>query len=555
MGSDSGLLKDILVKCLDYAPERRPSFTDVWKNMKALNDCHYMNSVSSFNIAPLKASINQCLALSELCKASISVRNESSTSNLNKERDDGEVDYGSVDDVVEGLVLGKLQCKDLQGHMDSITGFCVGGGFLFSSSFDKTVNVWSLKGQWIRRGLRGGGQVVACGEASVVVRWHSWVDLDEGGLCGGFFRRVWPADHGASGGGSGDGADFTHVHTFRGHEHRVMAVVFVDQGKPLCISADNGGDIYSWEVIQPFGQTPFKKWCEEKDWRYSGIHALAVSEYGYLYTGSGDRLIKAWSLKDSSLLCSMEGHKSVVSTLAISNGVLYSGSWDGSVRLWSLHDHSPLAVFGEDTPGIVTPVLRLYAEENVVVAAYDKGLLKIWMNDVLTSSKDVHNGAILALAMEGSWLFSAGWDRIVRVQEIKRAGADTEIRDVGSIACDSVITALMYVQGILLVGCSNRLIKSSSILSPKLNLCATIELFPVNALLFPAHMKLGCIMYCAHMNYFTPEMMDTIVSPVHLAHYTGYWCSIVDHDHAVEYRACFYGICGRRRYVSVTRKG
>jgi len=101
--------------------------------------------------------------------------------------------------------------------------------------------------------------------------------------------------------------DFAHVQTFRGHEHKVMAVVFVDQEKPLCISADNGGVIFCWEVVPPLGQEPLKKWCEEKDWRYSGIHALAISESGCLYTGSGDRLIKVWSLRVSTLciVCSM----------------------------------------------------------------------------------------------------------------------------------------------------------------------------------------------------------------------------------------------------------
>lgn len=92
------------------------------------------------------------------------------------------------------------------------------------------------------------------------------------------------------------------MHTFRGHEHRVMALVFVNEEKPVCISADSGGGIFSWEINEPLAQEPLKKWYEEKDWRYSGIHALAVSENGCLYTGSGDRLIKAWLLKVSNFI-------------------------------------------------------------------------------------------------------------------------------------------------------------------------------------------------------------------------------------------------------------
>ena len=78
----------------------------------------------------------------------------------------------------------------------------------------------------------------------------------------------------------------------------------------------------------------------------------------------------------------MSGHKSVVSTLAVSNGVLYSGSWDGTVRLWSLSDHSLLTVLGGNTLGTVTPVFSLAADQNTLVATYENGSVK-----VLCSSK------------------------------------------------------------------------------------------------------------------------------------------------------------------------
>lgn len=75
-----------------------------------------------------------------------------------------------------------------------------------------------------------------------------------------------------------------------------MAVVFVNEEQPICISGDIGGGIFIWGGSSPFGQEPLKKWYEEKDWRYNGIYALAAPGTGYLFTGGGDRLIKAWSL-------------------------------------------------------------------------------------------------------------------------------------------------------------------------------------------------------------------------------------------------------------------
>lgn len=66
-----------------------------------------------------------------------------------------------------------------------------------------------------------------------------------------------------------------------------------------------------------------------------------------------------------------------MSTLAVCNGVLYSGSWDGTVRLWCLSDHSPLTVLGEDSPGNMASVLSLSADQNMLVAAYENGHIKV----------------------------------------------------------------------------------------------------------------------------------------------------------------------------------
>lgn len=192
-----------------------------------------------------------------------------------------------------------------------------------------------------------------------------------------------------------------------------MALVYVDEEEPLCISGDGGGGIFVWGIAAPFTQDPLRKWYEQKDWRFSGIHSLAVFRNLFLYTGSGDRTIKAWSLKvsvifivysccslrqklhgkvhslgcctyyiftffqDGTLMCTMSGHKSVVSTLSVCDEVLYSGSWDGTIRLWSLNDHSPLTVLGEDMLGEMKSILAITANRHLLVAAYENGCIKV----------------------------------------------------------------------------------------------------------------------------------------------------------------------------------
>lgn len=393
-------LQQILCKCLSIDPGSRPLITDVWKCVRELIIKPQFDIMVSLEGA-VKVEKKCCLVLGKLCKLLWETDKGSQT----QKGDDsggaivdqaGEVKVEK--DLVDGFPDGTVKFITLQGHLDCITCLAIGGGFLFSSSFDKTISVWSLQ-------------------------------------------------------------DFTHVHSFRGHEYKVMAVVFVDEEQPLCISGDSGGGIFVWSISTPFSQEPFKKWYEQKDWRFSGVHALAVAGTQYLYTGSGDKSIKAWSLQDCTLSCTMSGHRSVVSSLALCDGVLYSGSWDGTIRLWSLNDHSPLTVLGEDTPGNVTSVLSLSADQRMLVAAYENGSIKIWKNDVFKRSLQVQDGSIFALDLEGKWLFSGGWNRTINVQELLGDELQVDARPVGSIACDSVVTALLNWQGKLFVGYADKLIK------------------------------------------------------------------------------------------------
>ncbi|OIT38586.1 zinc finger ccch domain-containing protein 62 [Nicotiana attenuata] len=405
MGSEFINVKEILFKCLDYNPANRPLASELWKTLRVLVIKSERGEAIDLKQEMEKENMCNCLILGDLCQSIDKIRNQSSrctsdtcaVENANQE-DDGVGKLGADKDVVEGLSDGQVKCIDLKGHLNCITGLAIGGGFLFSSSFDKMVNVWSLQ-------------------------------------------------------------DYSHVHSFKGHEQRVMAVAFVDYEKPLCISGDNGGAICIWRASTPLSAEPLKKLQEQQDWRYSGIHALAVSGRQYLYTGSGDKSIKAWSLQDYSLSCTMNGHKSVVSSLAICDEVLYSGSWDGTVRLWCLSDHCPLAVLGEEAPGNVCSVFCLAVDENVLVAAHENGLTKIWFDDILVKSAQEHDGAIFSACKKGKLMFTGGWDKMIKVKELFRDGDLSSAIPLGSITCDSVVTALLYWQGKLFVGQADGVIK------------------------------------------------------------------------------------------------
>lgn len=404
-GSEFVPLHQILCRCLEFDPSNRPNVTDIWKCIRGLLIKPNADVLSSVDSLGTTGNSIHCLVLGDLChvlkknhdefqrQADLDSHTTGGGADLHQNKDER-----AEKDVLEGLRMGKFESTDLKGHLDCITGLAVGGGLLFSSSFDKTVHVWSLQ-------------------------------------------------------------NLSHLQALRGHEHRVMAVAFVDAAEPLCISGDSGGGLFVWGVGTSFGQDPLKKLYEEKDWRYSGIHALAVSGTDHIYTGSGDMSVKAWSLQDYTLKCTMNGHKSVVSALAVCGGVLYSGSWDGTIRLWSINDHSPLSVLGDEEPGTTAPVLSLSVDHHMLAAAHENGSVKLWKNDVLLKPIETQGGAIFALGIKEKWLFMGGWDRTLDVKEVSGDDLHIDLRSVGSIACDSVITALLYWEGKLFVGFADRIIK------------------------------------------------------------------------------------------------
>ncbi|XP_071721890.1 uncharacterized protein [Rutidosis leptorrhynchoides] len=394
-------LQKIICRCLNSDPESRPLVTDVWKCIREMVIVPQFDIAIKVNdVEVSEESKGRCLIQLELLETKVI---------------DNVEEASSEKDLVDGLSEGNFKWKDLEGHLDCITGLAVGGGFLFGSSYAKTIHVWSL-------------------------------------------------------------VDFSHVQTFRGHEHKVMDVIFVEEEEPLCVSADGGGGIFVWSTRNPLSQEPLKKWNEQKDWRFSGIHSLTAGGNGCIYTGSGDKTIKAWSLKDGTLLCTMMGHRSTVSTLAVCNGVLYSGSWDGTIRLWTLSDHSLLTVLGEGTPGNLSAVLSIAADQQVLVASHENGTVEVWKDDSLIKSTRDHSGAVFTVSIEGKWLFTGGWDKTINVQEFLNGDNNLQLDSipVGSIPCNAVVTTMLCWQGKLFVGFGDRTFKSlifSATVSKQRNAC------------------------------------------------------------------------------------
>lgn len=90
--------------------------------------------------------------------------------------------------------------------------------------------------------------------------------------------------------------------SLQGHSHMVAALA-VDQNTFQCFSGDTSGKICAWKIDGNAADNPLvATWQEHDDWRYTGVTSLAASADGILYSGSGDRTVKAWSSQVNSVL-------------------------------------------------------------------------------------------------------------------------------------------------------------------------------------------------------------------------------------------------------------
>ncbi|XP_010272069.1 PREDICTED: vegetative incompatibility protein HET-E-1-like [Nelumbo nucifera] len=123
---------------------------------------------------------------------------------------------------------------------------------------------------------------------------------------------------------------------------RCTWVHHVDTISALALSRD-GSRLYSvsWDRTLKIWRTSDFKCLESVGSAHDdAINALALSNDGFVFTGSADKKIKVWSKlpadKKHSLVATLEKHQSAVNALALSTdgSVLYSGACDRSIIVW-----------------------------------------------------------------------------------------------------------------------------------------------------------------------------------------------------------------------------
>lgn len=167
---------------------------------------------------------------------------------------------------------------------------------------------------------------------------------------------------------------------------------------------------------------------------------------GLVVSGSNDNSIKIWELETGCHLDTIRGHDGAVTGLSFHEDRLITGSWDRTVRLWSLKDKECAMVL-KDQPGDkycairYDPVHELVygGREDQHIAVFDLRAGRFMCR--LTG----HTSWVYGLALDDTTLFSGSMDGKVRIWDREKNECYNELGSVGT----SCVHALLVYDNIL----------------------------------------------------------------------------------------------------------
>ncbi|XP_074353897.1 protein JINGUBANG [Apium graveolens] len=184
----------------------------------------------------------------------------------------------------------------------------------------------------------------------------------------------------------------------------------IDTVSSLALSSDKSL-IYSvsWDrTLKIWRASDFKCLESVRDAHDDAINAVALSEDGYVYTGSADKKIKVWKKqygeKKRSLVTTLEKHKSGVNTLALSNdgSILFSGASDRSIVVWEKDEYCNMMVVGM-LKGHTKSILSLGVANDILCSGSADATIRVWKGvEMIYSCLAVlegHGGPVKCLTM------------------------------------------------------------------------------------------------------------------------------------------------------------
>lgn len=167
---------------------------------------------------------------------------------------------------------------------------------------------------------------------------------------------------------------------------------------------------------------------------FDAISCLAIGLDGdFLYSGSWDKTVKVWRLRDFVCVESINAHDDSVNAIAVGgHGMLFTASADGTVKAWKQATvsekgrcHHKLVVElkqGKDVAASPVNAIALSSDESVLYSGTSTSDINFWTSDEksqeIISYKGTlkgHERSVLCLTSVGKLLCSGSADKSIRI--------------------------------------------------------------------------------------------------------------------------------------------
>jgi hypothetical protein len=131
-------------------------------------------------------------------------------------------------------------------------------------------------------------------------------------------------------------------------------------------------------------------------------------------SASNDRTAAQWDLSVGKRLCTYEGARSEVCSIAISSDSteVVGGCLDGEVFVWDVNRPEPLSHFYHGAPDAKVDVCR----DGTIITGGSDGILRRWRRGTVLSEVAAHDGAILkVVVLDNNDVVSVSEDRTAKV--------------------------------------------------------------------------------------------------------------------------------------------